>query len=135
MGRQTPSCFFRLRSCDLEATAIIALEITQPFEGVGLRALYLAKRVQCQLVGRDNPQILMDPSKFIFAPHFMTNAEYNSWGSGVPYARRLLKGLDYEEFNITRLMPSHTVQVYAQPLLLLFLSFTLFIMISNGGEL
>ena len=43
----------------------------------------------------------------------MIDAEYNSWGNGVSYAKRLLKGLDYEEFNITHLMPSLTVQVYA----------------------
>ena len=95
----------------------------------------MAKRVRCQLVGRDDPQILMDPSEFILAPHSMIDVEYNSWGSGVPYAEWLLEGLDYEKFNITHLMPSHTTQVYAQPLLLLFLFFTFFIMISNGGEL
>jgi len=66
----------------------------------------------------------------MLALHSMTNAKYNLWGSGVPYARRLLKGLDYEEFNITCLMASLTAQVYAQLLLLLFLSFTLFVMIS-----
>ena len=31
-----------------------------------------------------------------------------------PYVGRLLNGLDYEEFNITRLMPSFTALVYAQ---------------------
>ncbi|KAL0016110.1 hypothetical protein SO802_003179 [Lithocarpus litseifolius] len=52
----------------------------------------------------------MDPLEFMLTPHSMTDAKYNSWGSGIPYPRRLLKGLDYEEFNITRLMPSHTAQ-------------------------
>jgi len=60
-------------------------------------------------VGRDDPQILMDPPEFMLAPHSINDAEYNSWGSGVSYAKRLLKGLDYKEFNITRLMPSLTV--------------------------
>ena len=69
-------------------------------------------RVQCQLVGREDPQIPMDPPEFMLAPHSMTNAKYNSLGSGIPYAGRLLEGLDYEEFNITRLMPSLTAQVY-----------------------
>ena len=55
----------------------------------------------------------MDLLEFMFAPHSMTDVEYNSWGSGVSYAEQLLKGLDYKEFNITHLMPSHTVQVYA----------------------
>ena len=64
-------------------------------------------------MGRDEPQIPMDLLEFMFAPHSMTDVEYNSWGSGVSYAEQLLKGLDYKEFNITHLMPSHTVQVYA----------------------
>ena len=76
--------------------------------------LYLEERVRCQLVGRDETQIPMDPLEFMLAPHSMTNAKYNSWGSGVSYAEWLLEGLDYEEFNITRPMPSLTVQVYAQ---------------------
>ena len=106
-------------SLDLEAAAIIATEITQPFEGAALGALYLAERVQCQLVGRDDPQIPMDPPKFMLAPHSMIDAQYNSQGSDVPYVGWLFEGLDYEEFNITRLMPSLTAQVYAQSLLLL----------------
>ena len=53
----------------------------------------------------------------------MTEAEYNLWGSGVSYAERLLEGLDYEEFNITRFMPSLTIQVYAQSLFLLYFYF------------
>ena len=73
----------------------------------------------------------MDPLEFMLAPHSMTNAKYNSWGSGVSYAEWLLEGLDYEEFNITRLMPSLTIQVYAQSLILLLFSFSLFVMTSN----
>lgn len=69
----------------------------------------------------------MDPPEFMLAPHSMIDAEYNLWGSGVPYAKWLLNGLDYEEFNITRLMPFFTAQVYAQSLLFLFPSFTLFV--------
>ena len=64
-------------------------------------------------MGRDDLQILMDPPEFMLTQHFMIDAEYNSWGNGVSYAKRLLKGLDYKEFNITHLMPSLTVQVYA----------------------
>ena len=63
----------------------------------------------------------MDHPKFMLTPHSMTNAEYNLCRSGIPYSNRLLNGLDYEEFNITHLIPSPTIQVYAQPLLLLFL--------------
>ena len=67
-------------------------------------------------MGRDNPQILMDPLEFMLAPHFIADAKYNSWGSGVPYAKQLLKELDYKQFKITHLMHSFTVQVYAQSL-------------------
>ena len=49
----------------------------------------------------------------MLAPYSMTNAEYNSWGSGVPYIKQLLKGLDYEEFNITHLIPALIAQAYA----------------------
>ena len=51
----------------------------------------------------------MDPSEFMLAPRFMTDAKYNLWRSGIPYAKWLLDGLDYDEFIITRLMPSLTV--------------------------
>ena len=102
--------------------------------------LYLAERVRCQLVGRDKPQILMDPPKFMLAPHSMNDAEYNSWGSTVSYAKWLLEGLDYEEFNITHLMHSLTIQVYAQSLFLLsffflfpYLSWLLMWEIVTGG--
>ncbi|KAL0015352.1 hypothetical protein SO802_002421 [Lithocarpus litseifolius] len=50
-----------LACSDLEAIAIIALKITRPFKGVGLRAFYLAERVRCQL---EEPAAgeLIDPS-------------------------------------------------------------------------
>ncbi|KAK9996839.1 hypothetical protein SO802_021525 [Lithocarpus litseifolius] len=38
---------------DLEASAVVVSGITQHFEGAGLRVLYLAERVHCQLVGED----------------------------------------------------------------------------------
>lgn len=63
----------------------------------------------------------MDPSEFMLSPHSMTDAEYNSWRSGIPYVRRLFEGFDYEEFNITYLIPSFATQVYAQSLPLPFL--------------
>ena len=70
----------------------------------------------------------MDPPKFMLAPPSMTDVEYNSWGSDVSYAKQLLEGLDYEEFSITRLMPSLTIQVYAQSLFyFLFLFFSLLV--------
>ena len=84
-------------------------------------------------MGMDDPRIPRDPSEFILAPHSMTDDEYNSWGSGTSYAKWLLEGLDYDEFNITSLMSSLTVQVYAQTLVLL-LFFSLFVMTTNVGN-
>ena len=68
---------------------------------------------------KDDPQISMEPLEFMLASHSMTDVEYKLWGNGVSYAERLLEGLDYKEFNITRLMPSLTVQVYDKSLVLL----------------
>ena len=69
----------------------------------------------------------------MLAPHSMTDAKYNSWGSGTSYVEWLLEGLDYDEFNITHLIPSLTIQVYAQTLVLL-LFFSLLVMITNVGN-
>ena len=74
---------------NLEATTIITSGITQPFEGAGLRPLYLAERVCWQLVGEDALQILMDPLVFKLAPLSVTNAEYQLWRNGIPYAQRV----------------------------------------------
>ena len=71
---------------NLEAAAFVTSGITQPFEGVGLRVLYLAERVCCLLVGKDVPQIPMDPPVFILASLSMTDAEYQLWRNGIPYA-------------------------------------------------
>ena len=79
---------------DLEAATIISSETSQFSEGVGLRVLYLAKRVSCQLVGEDAPQVPMDPSAFMLAPFLMNDANYQLWRDGIAYAKRLLGDLD-----------------------------------------
>lgn len=61
---------------NLEAATIVISRITQHFEGASLRVLYLAERVRCQLMGRDAPQVLMDPLVFMLALLFMTDNEY-----------------------------------------------------------
>ena len=71
-------------------------------------------------MGRDDPHIPRDIPKFMLAPHSMTDVEYNMWGSGISYAEKLLEGLDCEEFNLTRLMPSLIIQVCIQTLALRF---------------
>ena len=75
---------------DLEAATIISSETSQFLEGVGLRVLFLAKRVSCQLVGEDAPQVPMDPSAFMLAPFLMNDANYQLWRDGIAYAKRLL---------------------------------------------
>ena len=62
-------------------------------------------------MGRDDPQIPMDPPEFILALHSMTDAKYNILRNGIPYASRLIL---FFFFSI---------------------SFTLFVMASNGGKL
>ena len=90
--------------------------------------------MQCQLVCKDEPQILMDPPEFMLAPYSMIDAEYNTWGSGISYVERLLEGLDYEEFNLTCLMPSLTVLVYVQTMVLCFLLLSWLVMTTNMGN-
>ncbi|KAK9997933.1 hypothetical protein SO802_017536 [Lithocarpus litseifolius] len=49
----------------LEAFSIISFAAIQPLKGVGLRVLYLAEKVSCQLMGLDTPQDMggpVDPS-------------------------------------------------------------------------
>ena len=70
----------------------------------------------------------------MLVPHSIIDAEYNLWRSGVSYAKRLLEGLYYKEFNITCLMPSLTIQVYAQTLVLLLSLPFFFIMTLNVGN-
>jgi len=41
----------------------------------------------------------------MLAPLSMTDAEYQSWRNDIPYAKRLVDDLDYDEFSETRLMP------------------------------
>ena len=87
-------------------------------------------------MGRDDPQIPMNPPEFMLAPHSMTDAKYNLWGSGVSYAEQLLEGLEYEEYNITYLMPPSLFR-YMLNLSFLFSLFFfsfLFFMTSNVGN-
>ena len=60
-------------------------------------------------MGKDDPQIPMDPLEFMLALHSITDAKYNSWRNGIPYAKQLLDRLDYDEFSITHLMPFLTI--------------------------
>ena len=85
-------------------------------------------------MGMNDPHILRDPLEFMFALHSMTNAEYNSWRSGISYTERFVEGLDYEEFNLTRLMPFFTVQVYVQTFVLLLSLLSWFVRTTNAGN-
>ena len=70
----------------------------------------------------------------MLVPHSIIDAECNLWRSGVSYAKWLLEGLDYKELNITCLMPSLTIQVYAQTLVLLLSLPFFFILTLNVGN-
>lgn len=115
-----------IAALDLEAATLVTFTITQPFEGAGLRALYLVEKVCYQLVVADTLQVLMDPSEFMFTPLSMTNAEYRLWRNGIPYAQWVSDELDYDKFNNTQLMSSLTLAVHASFLLIHYsLFFTL----------
>ena len=43
-------------------------------------------------MGRDDPQISMDPLEFMLSSHSMIDAEYNLWGRGISFAEQLLDG-------------------------------------------
>ena len=45
----------------LEVTTIAASSLSQPLEGSGLRVIYLAEKVCCQLAGESAPRVPMDP--------------------------------------------------------------------------
>lgn len=53
----------------------------------------------------------MDLSEFMLAPLSMSDTGYALWSLGVAYVNRLGEGLDYDEFNNTRLMHSLTAKV------------------------
>ena len=63
-----------------------------------------------QVVGFDPPsmapQVPTDPLVFMLAPYSMTNVEYDLWGPGIPFTKRVMVELKYDEFSGTRLMPS-----------------------------
>ena len=48
----------------------------------------------------------MDPPQFMLALLSMTNAKFQLWRNGIPYAGQLMDDLDYDEFSETHLMPS-----------------------------
>ena len=77
----------------------------------------------------------MNPLEFMLAPHSITDAEYNSWGNGVPYAKGLLKGLNYEEFNMPTLCLPLLFRYMLNPFFFFSFSFALFVMAYNGGKL
>ena len=76
---------FTIADSNLDVVAFITFEITQPCKGASLRVIYLAKRVCCQLVGEDVPQVPLDPLQFMPAPLSMSNAKYHLWRANIPY--------------------------------------------------
>ena len=57
------------------------------------------------------PQVLMDPPPFMLASLSMTDAKYQLWKNGIPYAKWLLGDFDYNEFSKTRFMAPFPIGV------------------------
>ena len=66
---------------------------------------------------------LDDPPEFMLTPLSMTDAEYDLWRQGIPFAGRVTDELDCKEFNDTSLMPSLTAVVCVIPFLIFFFIF------------
>ena len=81
---------------NLEVAVLVTSGITQPFKDASLRVFCLAKKVRCQLVGEDAPQILMDPSAFMLASVSMSEAKYQLWRNDIPYAAQVTDEQDYQ---------------------------------------
>ena len=77
---------------------LVTFGITQPFKDASLRVFCLAKKVRCQLVGEDAPQILMDPSAFMLASVSMSEAKYQLWRNDIPYAAQVTDEQDYQRY-------------------------------------
>ena len=60
----------------LKVATMVSSNLSQTFEGDGLRVIYLAERVCCQLAIEDVPRVPIDPLVFMLAPHSTMNAEY-----------------------------------------------------------
>ena len=71
-----------------------------------------------QLAGDNTPQVPIDPVVFMFAPHSMTNMEYDLWGPNFPFTNQVMDKLDYDKFSGAHLMPSLTISVYVLSLLI-----------------
>ena len=82
-----------------KVATILASSLSQLLKGSGLRVIYLAKRVYCQLAGEDAPRVPMDPIVFMLAPCSMMDVEYASWRLSIPFTNRVTDELDYDEFN------------------------------------
>ena len=95
----------------LEVATILALSLSQPLEGSGLRVIYLEERECCQLAREDAPRGPIDPLVFMLAPRSMTDAEYDLWGPSIPFTNQVTYELEYDKFSGARLMLSVTISV------------------------
>jgi len=109
---------------------------SQLLEGAGLRALYLAKRISCQLVGDDTPQVPMDPPTFILSPLSMPDVEYLLWKGGIAYTKRLLGDQGYEGFSEGCFMTHFPIRIYilSFPSSLLFFLYLMYVVTLRCDE-
>ena len=62
-------------------------------------------------MGKETPQVPMDPPPFMLAPLSMIDDEYELWRNGIPYAQWLFGNFDYDKFSEARLMAPFPIRV------------------------
>ena len=90
------------------------------FQGCWLEGSLLGGEGTLPIDGCGCATSLNDPPEFMLTPLSMTDAEYDLWRQGIPFAGRVTNELDCKEFNDTRLMPSLTAVVCVIPFLNFF---------------
>lgn len=93
------------------------------FRGCWLEGSLLGEEGTLPIDGCGCATSLNDPLEFMLAPFSMTDAEYDLWRQGIPFAGQVMDELDCKEFSDTRLMPSLTAVVCVLPSLIFFHSF------------
>jgi hypothetical protein len=74
------------------------------YEGPGVRVVYMAERLTCQL-GHGDDLVPMAPLQFTLFPYEAPNEVVNQWRAGFPYLERLEEDGNFEEYQGS-LMPT-----------------------------
>uniref|UniRef100_A0A2N9HP90 Aminotransferase-like plant mobile domain-containing protein n=1 Tax=Fagus sylvatica TaxID=28930 RepID=A0A2N9HP90_FAGSY len=68
------------------------------YEGPGVRVVYMAERLTCQL-GHGDDLVPMAPLQFTLFPYKAPNEVVNQWRAGFPYLERLEEDGNFEEYQ------------------------------------